>query len=461
MRSLFKNEYIILPLFCIVYVTIGLGIHAPTMHSLGVLGWFGLAQLAYSIVSWTQRGNEVVSPYIIFLLALYVFSFGQSFIWCFGVNPDRSLVGFQGITINEIFEAQILTLLMLAFFHIGAVYSLRRKHSLNLQRPAIDYTRRLKQIGWFLFLISAYPYITETINDAILSMRYGYGALFEGTAAVGFDNLPSFIAGYFIPSVICLFIAYKDTPSLRIIFTCILILDVMFILITGGRSNAVIIIALLLILYNYLVKRFTRKWLLVGTFGVLLLLRVLSFIGEVRMQESRTLDYDGTKIESNAAFDAIAEMGGSMFCLIKTMDLVPSKDSYRYGRSYAFAFTTLIPNLGFWDIHPAKKESNLSGWLTSALGLSYGTGFSMCAEAYANFGYFGIMVFFFWGWFLASIFGKIEISVATRNYALLAFVLILFWYFLKLPRNNFINLVRPIFYVAGPIYLYCTNFKLK
>jgi len=247
----------------------------------------------------------------------------------------------------------------------------------------------------------------------------------------------------------------------RWFFLGIFLLNIVAILLTGGRTKAVILIAILVVLYNYLIIKFTKKWLGIGIVGVIFLLQVLAYIGEVRVERGRATSLEGMKIEKNAAVDAVAEMGGSMFCLIKTMDLVPSNEPYRYGKSYAYSFTTLIPNLGFWAIHPAKKESNLSDWLTDALGLSYGTGFSMCAEAYANFGYFGIFVFFFWGWFLASIFGKIEISVRTRNYALLAFLLILFWYFLKLPRNNFINLVRPIFFVAGPIYLYCKRAKTK
>ena len=133
-------------------------------------------------------------------------------------------------------------------------------------------------------------------------------------------------------------------------------------------------------------------------------------MGTVRTEGSRTTNLDGFKVENNAGVEAVAEMGSTMFCLIKTMNLVPEKFEYRYGKSYMYSFSSLIPNLGFWDIHPAKREANLSEWLTNALGLSYGTGYSMCAEAYANFGYLGFILFFFWGWFIANVFGKIEIS---------------------------------------------------
>lgn len=457
---MFKHEKIVLIILCVAYAFIGLVIDHPTLQSLGLLGWLGLAQFIFCTMSWLKRGNQFISPYIIFLCCLYVFLFGQSFLWALGLESDRTLIGFYDITVKEIFYAQIQTIIMLSFFHIGAVYSLQKqKYRLYYFSLARDCSQRLKWIGWFLFFCSIVPYLSETIHAMILSMTKGYGALYEGEGKVGFNNFSGFIADYFIPSIICLFIAYRDNKIIRRFLLGFFIINIATILLTGGRSNAVVLLSILILLYNYLVHKFTARWIVVGIVGSFILLQVLAFIAQARVEGIGTATK--MKVENNAAVDAIAEMGGTMFCLIKTAELVPSKQSYKYGKSYLYAFTTLIPNLGFWDIHPAKIESNLGDWLQEELNLGYGTGFSMCAEAYVNFGYFAFVVFFFWGWFLASIFGKIEISVQTKNYALLAFLMILFWYFLKLPRNNFINLIRPIFFVAGPIYLYCTKFRIR
>lgn len=458
---MFKQETTILSLLSITYALLGYFTEQPTIQSLGVMGWLGLFQLIYCIRNWVKFGNQLISPYIIFLISLYIFSYGQSFLWALGLESERSLIDFHGITIPEIFEAQIITLIMLAFFHIGAshyVHNNKNKRVITHLKP-INYTTKLKQIGWFLFIVSVIPYLNDTINDMFLSMSKGYGALYEGEGKVGLDNLSGFISGYFIPSVICLFIAYKENRIIRTFFISIIILNIIAILLTGGRTNAVILMSILIILYNYLIKKFTKKWLIIGVCGIFILLQILAIVAKTRVDRGHSASIEQMKFDNNAAVDAIAEMGGTMFCLIKSMEIVPQRESYRYGKSYAYSFTTLIPNLGFWDIHPAKKESNLSDWLTDKLNLGYGTGFSMCAEAYVNFGYLGFIAFFFWGWFLASIFGKIEISAQTKNYALMAFLLILFWYFLKLPRNNFINLIRPIFFVAGPIYLFCTKTK--
>lgn len=456
---MFRKDKDILVLISILYALIGYTTEYPTMAMLGMMGWFGLLQLLFCIISWLKRGNQFISPYIIFLLCLYVFSYGQSFLWAFGLESERTLVGFYDITICEIFEAQVQTIIMLAFFHIGAVYSMQKQQKRYFEYSlAIDYSYRLKQIGWLLFFISIVPYLSETINSMVLSMSKGYGALYEGEGKVGLENLSGFISDYFIPSVICLFIAYKNNKKIRKLFLICFLLNVVAILLTGGRSNAVVLLSVVVLLYNYLVRRFTIRWLLAGCFATFMLLQLLAFIAKVRVEGFSASSGKNVKIENNAAIDAIAEMGSTMFCLIKTAELVPSKESFKYGKSYIYSFTTLIPNIGFWDIHPAKKEANLGDWLQQELNLGYGTGFSMCAEAFINFGHLSFIVFFFWGWFLSTIFGKIEVSKQTNNYALMAFLMILFWFFLKLPRNNFINLIRPVFFIAGPIYLYCIRF---
>lgn len=441
----------------VVYTIIGCITDNPTIHSLSMMGWFGIIQLVYCIICWMKRGNQFISPYIVFLLTLYVFSYGQSFLWAFGLEFERTLIGFRGVIIPEIFKAQVLTIIMLAFFQIGASYYCIKIKNINNNAISANVTFRLKKIGWILFAISVLPYSIETYSNMLLSLTSGYGALYGGTAKIGLANWSGIIADYCIPSLICLYIAYRQHPLMRRIITLFFLINIIAILITGGRTFAVILLALVIILYNYLVKRFTRKWLVVGCFGVFFLLQILSYVASVRTESGRGASMESVRIENNGAVDAVAEMGGTMFCLIKTMNLVPEHQSYRYGRSYMYAFTSVIPNLGFWDIHPAKKEANLSDWLTDSLGLDYGTGFSMCAEAYANFGYLCFVVFFFWGRFIASLFGKIEISAQMHNYALMAFLLILFWFFLTLPRNNFINLIRPVFFIAGPIYLYCTK----
>lgn len=232
-------------------------------------------------------------------------------------------------------------------------------------------------------------------------------------------------------------------------------------LITGGRSEAVIIGMLLILLYNYTIKKISRKGFVALGIASILALSMLSIIANIRTTKSRELtSYFKQDTKKNSAFDAVAEMGGTMSCLIWTMNIVPSSENYRYGRSYLFSFTTLIPNLGFWEIHPAKKESNLGDWLTKKMRLSYGSGYSMCAEAYINFGYWGWIIMLFMGYLFGRLFED-RYSDLYKNSLKLIFTLIIFWFCVKLTRNSFIGFVRAFFFYALPLYYIIKQNSLK
>lgn len=458
---------IVLIILCVIYIFLYYADFEVNRNTLTIIGWFGLLQLIVSTLSWRNNGKSIISPYYFFLIALYLFSFGQSLLYPFNLVCEKrdlyeSYSLYYGFSVKDIYLAQIQTLLMLNVFHIaGLKYSTKINYSSGSAiSKASGQNNRLKQIGWVLFAISIIPFSYDTIMDMITSMTMGYRALYEAEAKIGIANSAKFIAAYFIPSIICLFIAYRHNKSIRKFLTVIVLGVSIAYLIIGGRSNAVILLGLIVILYQYLVKPFSKKVLLVGFVGAFFFLQILSYIANTRndvsVNSSSTIE-----LSDNAAVEAISEMGWSQFCLIKSMQFVPSKEDFRYGRSYIFAFTSIIPNLGFWPIHPAKKESNLGDWLTDTLGTTFGTGFSMCAEAWVNFGVFGFLIFYLWGALLGSIFGRIEKVISEEDIALLAFLLVLFWFCLKIPRNAFLNVVRAVFYYAAPIYIVCNNFRIR
>ena len=284
-------------------------------------------------------------------------------------------------------------------------------------------------------------------------MTYGYGFLYEGVEGVGISQIDKYIADYFIPSLICLFIGYKQNKKMRYFIFGICLLNILAILLTGGRTYAVILVLLLVLLYHYEVKQISIKKGILLIFFSVAFLTLLSVVSQFRAEAQRNISayfQQSSRIE-NGATEAIAEMGSTMFCLIKTKEIVPIREDYRYGRSYLYSFTSLIPNLGFWDMHPARRESNLGEWLTDKLRLNYGTGYSMCAEAYINFGPWGYWIMLLLGFLLGKILGVTNARL-KENSILLIFSLILFWFCLKMTRNSFIGFIRAFFFYALPIY---------
>jgi len=458
------RDRIFLVIFCVVVVLYRFVFEEPSNFNLQVMGIMGVVLLLFSIASWMSRGFRFLSPYLIFLFVLYVFCYGQPLLMAFNLlSEDGSLIGYLGITRADLYNSDWLTLLMLAFFHLGALICVdknKRKLAETRQINNIRVSNRLKWVGLVLFIISFYPYVRETVNDLVYSFIYGYGALYEREQVTGLDHATSFLSDLFIPSVICLFIGYRDNKKIRYFLSLLLFINIAAIFMIGGRSNGVILLAILIIIQDSLIRHFTKKDYIILSIGTVFLLILMSALATTRNEGGRSLDVDSFSSDDNMAVKAIAEMGGSQSCLVKTMELVPSAtEDFRYGRTYFFAFTTIIPNLNFWDIHPAKKYANSSDWLTDKLGLSYGTGFSMTAEAYINFGYFGILVFLLFGYLFAKIFGSIDSAIKKHDMGRVVFLLIIFWFALKLPRNNFINIVRPFFYIVLPIYVYC-NYSL-
>lgn len=457
------NYNLLAIVLCLFYVTFDRFASSVSHSVLTLLGGVGVFQLFLSLYSWKQKGNDILSPYIFFLFALYVFSLGQCLLYPFGlVSEKRNLEGFLGITEEDIFKSSIVSLLMLLFFHLGALFAQKkhfRSRISNVGRRFYDSDLvKLRRVGFFFFLISFFPYMSDTINDMFTSLEMGYGSTY-GIGRIGVDNINALVAAFFIPSIICLFISHKDNRLIRSIILVFMFLLVFVILLIGRRSYAVILLCLLIVLYNFFVKRFSRKMLFLGTICVFFFLQVLAYVADTRAH-GRSFS-DNVEVSDNAAVDAVAEMGLTQMCLIKSMEHVPDKEPYRYGKSFFYSFTTLIPNLGFWAIHPARREANMSEWLTNKLEVNFGTGFSMCAEAWINFGYFGILLFFFWGVVLGRLFGSIETFISNEEFNKVAFILIIFWFCLVLPRNSFISIIRGLFYYAIPIYLLCNNFKYR
>jgi len=208
-----------------------------------MLGAVGLIQYFISVYSSLKNGQRLISPYIVFLTVLYIFQAGQSLMYPFDIISERDLIGFMAISTKDVFNAQVVTFPFLAFFQIGSLLCKVGKGNFEKTgHTELIQKKRLIRIGYFLAIVSVYPYYQELIHNAILSMLKGYGALYEGEAKIGVANLQSMIADYFIPSIICLYIGYKNNKSARVIITSILLLNCVIILVTGGRSEAVIIL---------------------------------------------------------------------------------------------------------------------------------------------------------------------------------------------------------------------------
>lgn len=428
-----------------------------TYNNLSILGGWGLIQILLSLYSWKKLTGTVFVPYVVFLGAAYIFTFGQSFLYVFdAVSEERDLL--NEISYQTIFRAQYITLLFLNFFHVGAICSISCKQEKFNSYVFSDEERYcekmqlkgIRAVGWLFVLFSTIPFVIESVRKYVVVSVLGYGGLYGGEVNIGVNNIVSILAQYFIPGLICLLMVYSGL--VKKIIVGILLLYVLFLLYLGGRSDAVVIMSVLLLYYHICVRPFTTRQFVVLACVAYFFVSALAIIADTRSDASRDfVQQFFEKQDGNAFTEALSEMGGSMFPLAQTMELVPQMYDYRYGSSYLYAFTSVIPNMGFWDLHPAMKYGNLGDWLQKVLHLNYGPGFSIVAECYINFGYYGFVFMILLGFVFAKIF---NISQMKKINPLLILLSLLFCFLVtKTVRNSFLATVRSLFYYILPIYL--------
>jgi len=431
-------------------------------RNLILLSWAGVFLFIWSFATWYQKRKELICPNMIFLFCAYIFMYGQSFLWAFGLEgvPDlRDIFPAYQIVI-----AQVFTLLGLGFFHIGMLFSANR-----ISKP-IDSAKRndsnlrtlyksIQIIGWGLLAVSVIPFITIMRNQVILTHLYGYGFLFDSSLVkTGFSAVGIRIADFFVLSLFCLFIGYRENrPAMFLILTIILI-RIAAAFYVGGRSPGMVLVICIICMWHFFISRINLKKGLLLIFLSYILISILPTISSVRHEIGRTFQDYVSAITINFGkggqfINAISEMGFSMFPLIETMNLVPSQYSFRYGRSYFYSLFSLVPNLGFWQVHPAFQNANLGDWLQSTLGLKYGPGYSHAAEAYINFGWGGILAMFALGIFFGKVFTLINRNNATLKPDKSVFVFVLLSLTVMITRNSFISTARAVFYYSGAIYV--------
>ncbi len=454
-----KGAYIFVMLVIVCLTIIVFNIAPASSTSLKIMGVIGFFQLTYSILSWSKLTSIVYTPYVVFLVAAYVFTFGQSFLYVFDlVTPKRDLT--LTYTFCQVYDAQVLTLIFLNFFHIGALLSLKKRFTSRLQHSIPDIFQNkyvnnqvvgIRLVGTIFIAISIIPYIIDCFTSIMIVQAFGYGGIYEQTAKIGVTNIISILSDYFIPGVLCLLIIEQRTKY-RLLYIGALLFDIIFCMYIGGRSNGVILATILLLYYHNCVKPIKFKQF--ATFAVIgyLFISFLSAVGETRADTASSavevfVDNFG---KNDAFFEAISEMGGSMMPMITSLEIVPEIEDYKYGSSYLYSLTSVIPNMGFWDLHPAMKYGNLNQWLQDRLDLSYGPGFSIVAEAYVNFGNLGFLFMLVLGYLFGMIF-KIDIK-SVKNPVLIVLSIVLCYLIIKTVRNSFLATVRSLFYYILPIY---------
>ncbi|MFJ8524752.1 O-antigen polysaccharide polymerase Wzy [Bacillus cereus] len=410
-------------LLIFLVILIGTGLHLGNKdyeiqnYDLLIFCWIGNLVIVYCLVSWWKLTNTFFHPYVMFLLALYIFTYGQAFLKSFGMSYEKYDL-YELFNEGELLKAQIFTCIAISFIHLGALLSLKKKVNFipnmneEIKEPALKMA--VRGVAWILVLCTLYFYFYQQINNAIITTVYGYGSLYgNAIESSSVQNITNSLRMFFIPGIYLLFIAYKNNWYIRKMVIIIIVCSVALSFIGGSRTEGIAIIMSFSWLYHIHINRFNFKKLIpvmaIGLFILTLVPTFSQFRDIANKDLSSFLILYGTSLQDNPIKASIGELGGSMFPLIQVMKIQPDFSPFMWGESYVNAITSMIPAI-LTGGEPIVPRISLANWLMDILGMNYGPGFSLIAEAYYNFGWLGSIFLIIIGYSFGKLFNLNSIN---------------------------------------------------
>lgn len=422
-----------------------------------VLGFVAIVQMAYAIYSWYKVKGVLFDAYVIFTFALYAFNLAQPIVEALGISVSfRRLWGGFGISHDDYLHATYYGLAALMFFHIGALLSLTRTSQSTSSDVDIASGRRqleaLRKVATFFVFFSAYFYLRNLVEQIAIVNMYGYAAIYVMEYTT---RTYSIIGAMFPPALLALFCSSLLLRKNEMLVTA-LVFTLLFLppLYLGGRSNAMIVAAIFLIIYASIKKINLRRLVIIAALGIGLL-AVMNVVGQTRNETGRSAESYRLAMDEleNPVTSTLQEMGWSMYPLALSMEAIPAVKDYSYGASFFWAVVSCIPNLGFWDgTHPGMAHDP-GTWLNKYSSENYGIGYSMTAGTWNEFGAFGVLLMFIYGWIFCRVFSNVSPHNAIYRPLQFVFAVLFLWYSIKFIRNSYDSFTRQLVFYMLPLYL--------
>jgi len=400
------------------------------------------------------------------LISTILFNGGHFFIKLFNPFKPVILVGYSplcGHFHNSIMiETMVMVLWGISAMHLGALWISYTNSKLKIKySPAIVKDKRrdfwyispnaLKTAGYLLLVIAALPAFLWIGACVKIALSGGYKALF--LAEIGYGSSIRILMTLLIPSIFLLLIGSRDDRKTRLLSVGLILLYSSAFFITGDRSKAIMPLLAYLWIWHIGIQKLSQKFFIVA--GSFLLLVVLPIVQLVRAFEGYSgISFDTLidilrQIENPAKF-MLMTMGNSMGAIAHTIHLVPSVHNFGFGETYLRGISTIFPNL-FWLEHPGSNFMGGDWFLwhvspASVFSSRRGLGYSIIAEAYYNFGMFGVpFIMLLWG---ASV-AKLTVWAQKGRYlSKIAFAGCFGAFIMQIPRGWIAYAFRPLVWYA-------------
>lgn len=407
--------------------------------------------LLISSVAIIKKNDTIFNAYIIYIIVAYFYWLGSLFLKTLGLEPDTFVLSW--FTFQELIRPVVYSVVGFGFLQLAAILYSRKKTNItafchNITIKNLAYKKAVLITSIILLIISTPVYYNNLIDNAIKSATHGYASLYVAGDSSSVSNIISSLKMFFIPGLYLFFSVKKESKIVCKFVSIVVIVNVILGFMTGSRSEAFILILSFLWLYHVQIKPFKRsniiKLSIVAITLMLLSVAIMEYRGTANKTFSEFFNIVINAIsKENFIVAFINELGYSIYPLIETMQIVPQVKGFSYGFSYLSSLLAITPKLFLGGFSFANYAA-LDIWLMNILNLNYGPGYSLIAETYYNFGWFGLILMMIWGNGLVQIFSnKFKGDKAIVKNAIIA---VMIYYLLMTARSPLLLTFRNVFY---------------
>lgn len=402
------------------------------------------------IVYINKLNGGVINPITLFLIAFYVFQNGQLLLVALDIPFYDFYISTLKIFLKDVSIFSSLSNVVAGYAGIICVSILQKeKHYVIDQYNPLEVGR----VAWLGFLGTSILALPLVAMKFLTSLEGGYYAVraFE-------ENIPTlvtFLEFMFMPFSL-LTIIFRSDKSSQVARYGVFIWLVLTAL-CGDRTTGISgLLILALVSYNKNSGNIKYNWKDISkiSFIGLLLIIFIRVVYAYRTGEDILFALSG----GNFLVGFLSELGISVFPLFTMMYIVPGQEAFLWGQGYILsAIGGSIPS--FLDITGVVNVINQQSrifetWHSQYFGqYSFGLGFSLNAEAYINFGWFGLIAIFIVCLIIFSFLRVKNLKEHTSPWELYRISILLFLWF-TLPRRDSYYIWKAISYSLIFIRIY-------
>jgi len=422
-----------------------------------------LALFIWVLWSWTRVTGSFLGPYVIFVIAVFLFNTGQSLLEVFDLNP-RGLLN-NAFVPETLVQAVFLTAVGISAFHFGALLAAGRAAPLLSERPAqwlLEECSATRLVGWSLLAISVVPEIVTVSESMTAVMAHGYFVgLFQREPPISISAVPFILSNCFVPGALFL-MAGNDgrRRPWNVLPPALIVVHAALYFFIGIRAPATAALAAYAWLHHRRISKLPLlRAVVLASVMLVFVLPLVRAVRDISGEDRSTVQSvaDGWQRVDNPLVSILSEMGGTLAVTAYTIDLLPAVRNFAYGESYLTAALSVIPNLsGSGSLHPTVSHGTPAAWLmdtvdTSRAAVGGGLGYSLIAEAYFNFGWFFSPVALA---LLGFLYARLVFWAADRGGPAEAALIASFMlFFLIYSRGESASIVRGVCWYAAVPYL--------